>query len=418
MQSKTLGSIFILCGTTIGAGLLALPLTAAGLGFLPTLALLIASYFIAALSSLVILEALAATTAKVDGHFDSMCRATLGRVGEALFLVSYITLMYSVTAAYLSGGSSIFQLLLTKLGIPLPDWMCSLLFTLLLGFVVFQGAKTTDFVNRYIMLAKGLLFLGIIWFFIPAIKVSYLLDMKGNAPFVFGVIPIIFLIFGYQLILPTLYIYLEKDITEMKKTIYIGSFISLMVFFIWLLTTLASIPRFGDNSFYDFLSSADKDNVANFFDFIGQVQSGTLTKSLMNIFSNLALITSFLGITLSLKDYLFDLKLIKKTTHPKMYSTILTFIIPVLLVIFKPQIFQAALNYAAGMLVIVLLWLPCAMSLRIRQRAKEQHATLTYQAPGGLFSIALLIIIGVIIFVLSLLATMGWLPVFGSYPQS
>jgi tyrosine-specific transport protein len=418
MQSKTLGSIFILCGTTIGAGLLALPLTAAGLGFVPTVVLLIISYFITALSSLVILEALVATTAKVDGHFDSICRATLGKSGEALFLVSYITLMYSITAAYLSGGSSIFQLLLMKLGTPLSDWICSVMFTLILGFIVYQGARTTDFVNRYIMLTKGLLFLCIIWFFLPAIKVSYLLDMKDNSPFIFGVIPIIFLIFGYQLILPTLYIYLEKDVTEMKKAIFIGSFISLLVFFLWLLTTLASIPRFGDNSFHDFLSSTGGDNVANFFDFIGQVQSHDITKSLMNIFSNLALITSFLGITLSLKDYIFDLKPIKKTSNPQITATLLTFSIPVLLVIFKPQIFQTALNYAAGMLVIVLLWLPCAMSFRIRKRAKQQNATLTYQAPGGMFSLYLLLIVGILIFALSLLATFGWLPTFGAYPQS
>ncbi|MFA1647027.1 MAG: aromatic amino acid transport family protein, partial [Enterobacteriaceae bacterium] len=40
MKNRTLGSIFIVAGTTIGAGMLAMPLAAAGVGFGVTLALL------------------------------------------------------------------------------------------------------------------------------------------------------------------------------------------------------------------------------------------------------------------------------------------------------------------------------------------------------------------------------------------
>ncbi|WP_319950534.1 aromatic amino acid transport family protein, partial [Klebsiella pneumoniae] len=41
MKNRTLGSIFIVAGTTIGAGMLAMPLAAAGVGFSVTLGLLI-----------------------------------------------------------------------------------------------------------------------------------------------------------------------------------------------------------------------------------------------------------------------------------------------------------------------------------------------------------------------------------------
>lgn len=40
MKNRTLGSIFIVAGTTIGAGMLAMPLAAAGVGFGMTLLLL------------------------------------------------------------------------------------------------------------------------------------------------------------------------------------------------------------------------------------------------------------------------------------------------------------------------------------------------------------------------------------------
>jgi tyrosine-specific transport protein len=40
VKNRTLGSIFIVAGTTIGAGMLAMPLAAAGVGFGVTLVLL------------------------------------------------------------------------------------------------------------------------------------------------------------------------------------------------------------------------------------------------------------------------------------------------------------------------------------------------------------------------------------------
>ncbi len=413
MKSKTLGSICILSGTTIGAGLLALPLSSAGLGFLPTLCLLIVSYLITALSSLVILETLATIPDNKDLHFDSMCRLTLGRWGEFIFLLAYITLMYSITAAYLSGGSAIFKLMLDKIHIPAPDWLCSIVFTLILAGVVCKGARTTDFVNRYIMSVKGIIFVAILWLFLPVIKINFLTDMANNGPFFFIAVPIIFLIFGYQLIIPSLFIYLDKDIHEMKKTIFIGSFISLVIFILWLTVSLGSIPRMGKTSFFTFLTHHSSSDVALFFSMIGKTQPSDYAKPLLNIFANLALITSFLGITLSLKDYLSDTKLIRRVNNKASLSAALTFTPPLLLVIFKPALFQLALNYAAGMLVIVLLWLPCCMAIVSRRRIAAGKWQQAYQTPGGVFSFGLLILSGGVIFILSMAATMDLLPAFG-----
>lgn len=413
MNSKTLGSIGILAGTTIGAGLLALPLSSAGLGFLPTVALLVISYFLTALSALVILETLTTIPEHTDLHFDSMCRLTLGKWGEMCFFLAYMTLMYSITAAYLSGGSSIFYFLLEKAGIAPPSWACSILFTCSLAAIVCAGPRPTDIVNRYIMGAKAIVFFVILWLFMPQVSTANLLDMKDNAPFVFIAIPLIFLIFGYQLVLPSLFIYLNRNVTEMKKTIFIGSFISLAVFIIWLLLSFGSIPRFGAGSFFEFLSLHSASDIAPFFDMIGHTQSSERAKPLLNIFSNLALITSFLGITLSLKDYIKDIKWVRKGPSPIMTSNLLTFIPPLLLVLFIPALFQSALNYASGMLVIVLLWLPCAMAKKVRKKVKNEEWREAYRAPFGDGLLWLLSASGLLIFVLSMAATFELLPTFG-----
>ncbi len=48
MRSKTIGSTLLVAGTTIGAGMLALPLVSATTGFIPTLGMMIVVWALAA----------------------------------------------------------------------------------------------------------------------------------------------------------------------------------------------------------------------------------------------------------------------------------------------------------------------------------------------------------------------------------
>ncbi|EPY7926284.1 aromatic amino acid transport family protein, partial [Klebsiella pneumoniae] len=56
MKNRTLGSILIVAGTTIGAGMLAMPLAAAGVGFTVTLGLLFTLWALMCYTALLLLE--------------------------------------------------------------------------------------------------------------------------------------------------------------------------------------------------------------------------------------------------------------------------------------------------------------------------------------------------------------------------
>ncbi|MDU7762041.1 MAG: aromatic amino acid transport family protein, partial [Enterobacter asburiae] len=56
MKNRILGSIFIVAGTTIGAGMLAMPLSAAGVGFGMTLLLLGTLWALMCYTALLLLE--------------------------------------------------------------------------------------------------------------------------------------------------------------------------------------------------------------------------------------------------------------------------------------------------------------------------------------------------------------------------
>lgn len=55
-SSKILGSTLIIAGTTIGAGMLALPIASAGLGFSTSLIIMIAMWALMAYTALLMLE--------------------------------------------------------------------------------------------------------------------------------------------------------------------------------------------------------------------------------------------------------------------------------------------------------------------------------------------------------------------------
>lgn len=56
MKNRTIGSIFIVAGTTIGAGMLAMPLAAAGVGFSTTLVMLIGLWALMCYTALLMVE--------------------------------------------------------------------------------------------------------------------------------------------------------------------------------------------------------------------------------------------------------------------------------------------------------------------------------------------------------------------------
>ena len=164
-------------------------------------------------------------------HLASVYRKTLGKWGEAIFMLAFVSLMYAIISAYLAGGTDILLVFAKKIGVPLSHVASTALFITVLGAIVCSGTNFVDQINRYVMALKGIFFLGLLWFFSPSIQVENLSDFSGSMQYFPIAIPIIFLIFGYQLVLPTLYLYLERNNQAMRQTIYLGSLISIIILF-------------------------------------------------------------------------------------------------------------------------------------------------------------------------------------------
>jgi tyrosine-specific transport protein len=126
VKNRTLGSVFIVAGTTIGAGMLAMPLAAAGVGFSVTLISLMCY------TALLLLEVYQHVPA--DTGLGTLAKRYLGRYGQWLTGFSMMFLMYALTAAYISGAGELLASSISDwTGISMSATAGVLLFTFVAG---------------------------------------------------------------------------------------------------------------------------------------------------------------------------------------------------------------------------------------------------------------------------------------------
>lgn len=152
MNAKLLGCILLITGTSIGGGMLALPIATSQEGFFYSTMLLFSCWFVMTASAFLILEV--NLWLPKQSNLISMARSTLGKGGQAVAWITNLLLLYSLLAAYIAGGGDFLKNLLGIVHLNLPSWSSSILFAGLLGAIVCFGIRSVDLVNRSLMFLK------------------------------------------------------------------------------------------------------------------------------------------------------------------------------------------------------------------------------------------------------------------------
>jgi tyrosine-specific transport protein len=190
------------------------------------------------------------------------------------------------------------------------------------------------------------------------------------------VLPIAFTSFAYQGIVPTLASYMHHDAKNIRKAILIGSFIPLIAYTLWQWLILGIVPLDAPNGLQDALKQGQ--NAVHPLKFF--IDSGYVYW-LGQAFAFFALVTSFLGVALGLRDFLADGLNIRKDPKGQFLLTSLVLIPPLAIAISYPHIFLIALDYAGGFGCAILLGLlPVIMAWRGRYSMKLPFYP---QLPGG-----------------------------------
>lgn len=396
INSKLIGGILLIVGTSIGGGMLALPVSTAEVGFGNSLFFLVFCWLVMTAGALLVLEVNLRLPA--GSNMISMAKSTLGLPGEIIAWVTYLFLLYTLLAAYISGGSDVFNSLLHKAHIELPTWTTSIIFTALFSIVVYNGIRSVDYVNRGLMFGKLGVYLLLVAIISPHLSLSGL--GGGSARAFTGTLMILVTSFGFASIVPSLRDYFEDDIATLRKVILFGSLIPLVCYIVWDAVIMGVIAREGEHGLLALMSSEHA--TSGLTEALDQAVHSSWISGFFGFFTSICMVTAFLGVSLGLFDFLADgLKL--KKAGPQGKSTLaLTFVPPLIIVLFQPGIYLQALSYAGVCCVILLLLLPAAMAWRGRKVCVLPTSE-GQLVPGGTASLLCISLVAVSLLVIALI---------------
>lgn len=398
LDSKILGGILLIAGTAIGAGMLAMPISTGIVGFNYAV-LIILLTFIYMLACLFLL--LEAKCHCKGSSIISMARDKLGNIGSYIAWISFLMLMYSASAAYIAGGSSI----LHSIGFinhKLDHDSTCVIFASIFAIIGFIGIRFIDLINRFCMLGLCLAYFALVFTFGPHVNIS---NLSGSNPsLIWATIPILILSFTSHIILPSLKEYYGNDLKKLKKVLILGSLVPLIVYLVWELLMLGVIPHSGENSLYTVAKSSNP---------LVTINQILLNKNITGIatanasFSFFALITSYLGVILSLSDFIADGLNLKKDINGRIIANILTSVPPLLFAIYFPNGFITALSYAGVFVAILFCILPVIIVWQARYKYNQKSE---YKFPIGKAGLVVIALVGIMIIILQILANNNYLP--------
>ena len=349
--SVLIGALLV-AGTSIGGGMLALPILTSVTGFIPSLCIYLLCWLFMASTGLLFLEI--TQWMHREANIVSMAQRTLGRPGKITAWILYLFLFYSLNIAYIvESGKTVVEL---SNGL-ISDWMGPIVFLIVFAPCILISTALSGRINLFLMAGLIVSYMGFVALGIGYINPELLTSANWmQAP---KALPIAFTSFAYQGIIPTLASYLQYDVKKGRKAILIGSFIPLIAYIIWQTLIMGIVPIDGAFGLKEALHN-DLNAIQAMKSFIHHPHTYAIGQS----FAFFALITSFLGVTLGLRDFLADGLKIKQTLYGKLCLMFLIFIPPLVVAMIYPHIFLTMLDYAGGigcalllgLLPIIMVW--------------------------------------------------------------
>lgn len=389
--------MFLVGGTCIGAGMLALPVATGVNGFIPSLTMMFMCWLMMTATGLLFLEA---TLWMEEGsHVISMSSRFLGKTGKYMSWILFLFISYASIVAYTAAaGAQLSAAFDTYLGISLSKNLGCILFIIIFGAVVDAGSYVVGRVNSILFFAMIGAYVGLVGLGVNEIKVEYLLTHRW--PGALMSIPLLLTVFSFQTMVPSLTPYLKKNVKSLRMAIIGGAFIAFLIYLIWQSLILGIVPAEGGGSLSEALSKGEPAT-----QFLAHHTFNKWVVPLALYFSFFAIVTSFLGMSLGLFDFLADGLKIKKEGWGRISLGALI-IIPTL--IFATQferVFLIALDTTGGfgdtvlngMMPVLMVWVG-----RYQLHLPKQECL-----PGGKPLLVLIFIFFFAVFIFEVLALTG-----------
>jgi tyrosine-specific transport protein len=254
---------------------------------------------------------------------------------------------------------------------------------LLFGLFVYLGTKVVDFFNRTLMVGLIVTYVLLVVLGAPHVNSSYLFHRDWlAAPLV---LPILLISFGFHNMIPSLKTYLQGDVKRLRLAVIAGSALPLIIYIVWEWLILGLVPLDGHQGLNALSSEGEMATYA--------LKSATEASQIVDIaqyFAFFAILTSFLGNSLSFVDFLADGLRVKKNKTGKLLLCALVVLPPFVMSVIYPHLFLTALNYAGAFGAVTLFGiLPVLMVWSGRYIQKVQAPKMLAGGKGTLLAIML-----------------------------
>ncbi|VXD08647.1 tryptophan transporter of low affinity [Enterobacterales bacterium 8AC] len=402
--------IMVIAGTVIGGGMFALPVNLAGAWFFWGAFILIIAWFSMLHSGLLLLEE--NLNYPVGSSFNTITKDLIGSKWNVVSGITVAFVLYILTYAYISAnGAIISETISMNSGGHVNSRLVGICTVAFVATVLWVSSLAASRITSLFLGMKIIAFVVVFGSLFFQVDYSILKDVSGAEsgnngyfPYIFMAIPVCLASFGFHGNIPSLIICYGKRKDKLIKSVVLGSLLALVVYLFWLYCTMGNVHR---DNFKDIIASGGNvDSLVK--SFLGTNQSGLIEFFLL-VFSNLAVASSFFGVTLGLFDYLADLFKLDGSPSGRFKTILLTFLPPSILYLLFPNGFIYGIGGAGLCATIWAVIIPAILALKSREKFPKKIFTVW----GGKAIPFLVIAFGVLVIFCWFGSAFNILPEFG-----
>ncbi len=407
-KHSSVWGVMVIAGTVIGGGRFALPVDLAGAWFF--WGAFIIAWFSMLHSGLLLLEA--NLNYPVGSSFNTVTKDLIGNRWNIVSGLTVAFVLYILTYAYISAnGAIISETLAMNQGTHVNPRIVGVCTALFVAAVLWFSSLAASRITSLFLGIKIIAFIVVFGSFFFQVDYGILRDINVTSashtnyfPYIFMALPVCLASFGFHGNIPSLIICYGKRKDKLIKSLVFGSLLALFIYLFWLYCTMGNITR---DSFNEIISSGGNvDSLVK--SFLGTRQHGVIEFCLL-VFSNLAVASSFFGVTLGLFDYLADLFKLDNSPSGRLKTIMLTFLPPTTLYLIFPNGFIYGIGGAGLCATIWAVIIPAVLALKARKKFPNQMFTVW----GGMMIPSLVILFGVAVIICWFGNIFNFLPRFG-----
>ncbi|MBA3815297.1 MAG: amino acid transporter [Parachlamydiaceae bacterium] len=356
-KGSIVSAMFLVAGTCIGGGMLALPVATGLSGFMPSILIMIVCWLAMTTTALLLLEV--SMWMEEGVHLISMTSRILGTPGKIVSWCLYLFICYASLVAYTAGGGvQVSTAVRDYFGILISKEIGSVLFIFVFGAIIYLGSRVVGRVNAVLFMAMVGAYLGLIGIGLPETKLELLKHRQWSGSLMS--VPLLLTAFSFQTMVPSLTPYLKRNAKALRIAVLGGTITAFVIYAIWQWLILGIVPIEGSNGLSEALARGEPAT-----QFLREHVQGSMLCVIAEYFAFFAIVTSFLGIALGLFDFLSDGLKIKKAGNGKLILGLLIIVPTIVFATQFERVFLVALETSGGfgdtilngLIPVLMVWL-------------------------------------------------------------